>query len=75
MKSPIDLASLPRTHLLNDSETASALGLSAATLSVWRCVGRYDLPYRKIGRNVRYSVGDILDFLERRSRVHVGAED
>lgn len=64
----IDLLSLPRTHLLDDNQAARALDTTAGTLSVWRSTGRYNLKYRKIGRKVRYAVGDLLDFLESRTR-------
>ena len=34
------------------------------TLEHWRCTGRYRLPYTKIGRLVRYDVGDLDAFIE-----------
>lgn len=63
----IDLAALPRTALLPDTQAAAALGVSKGTLAVWRSTGRYNLPFVKCGRLVRYRVGDILDFLEART--------
>jgi len=64
----IDLAALPRTYLLDETQAAQALGSARGTLSVWRSTGRWNLPFVKVGRSVRYRVGDLLDFLERRTR-------
>lgn len=50
-----------------DAETASAeLLVSPTTLSIWRCTGRYNLAYHKIGRLVRYKIGDLRAFKEAR---------
>ena len=68
----IDLASLPASTLLSDTQAASILGVTPATLSVWRSVGRYDLKYLKIGRYVRYRAGDLRDWLTTRERLHTG---
>lgn len=40
--------------LLTPLETATYLGVSERTLSVWRCTKRYDIPYIKVGRLVKY---------------------
>lgn len=48
--------------LLNRKEAAAYLGLHPGTLRVWACVGRYDLPYYKIGRAVRYKLSDLEKF-------------
>lgn len=65
---PVDLSSWPKTALLTDDQATIAIGVTKGTLSVWRSTGRYALPYVKAGRLVRYRVGDILDFLEARTR-------
>ena len=67
-----NLAGLPADVLLDDTQAAAALGLKPATLSVWRCTGRYSLPYLKIGRLVRYRAGDLAAWLATRSRLHSG---
>ncbi len=54
--------------LLSPFETANYIGVSENTLSVWRCVGRYDIPYIKVGRLVRYRRSDLDTWLE--SRTH-----
>ena len=69
---PLDLAALAATFLLDDTQAAAILGISAGTLSVWRSVGRYALPYVKIGRRVKYRAGDLREFIEKRMRLHTG---
>ena len=50
--------------LLTSEEAAVMLGLTNKdTLAVWRTTKRYDLPYIKVGRLVRYKVGHIQKFL------------
>ena len=43
------------SELFSEKQVADFLGVSPGTLSVWRCVGRYQIPYIKIGAKVRYS--------------------
>ncbi|TKB49932.1 helix-turn-helix domain-containing protein [Ferrimonas sediminicola] len=57
--------------LLNEQQAADYLDLQPNTLAVWRCRGRNDLPYCKIGRNVRYRKSDLDDFLNRATRCFV----
>ena len=52
--------------LLTPEETACLLGLKVTTLAVWRCCGRYDLPFAKIGRLIRYRPDDVQEFIARR---------
>lgn len=33
---------------------AKELGVTEGTLAVWRCTGRYDIPFIKVGSRVRY---------------------
>ncbi len=69
---PPDLTSLPRSALLTTGEAAAALGLKPETLANWRTYGRYDLPYIRSGRLIRYRVADVLGFIDRRTRTHTG---
>ncbi|MEE9234963.1 MAG: helix-turn-helix domain-containing protein [Candidatus Acidoferrales bacterium] len=55
---------LPR--LLTPDDAAAAIGVCTATLSIWRCTKRYDLPYVRCGRLIRYKEKDVADFIERR---------
>lgn len=57
---------------VDDKQAAVVLGIKASTLSVWRSTGRYNLPYLKVGRLVRYRVSDLAEFLARRTTGHTG---
>lgn len=39
--------------LLTSDDVAKYIGLSVKTLPVWRCTGRYNIPYVKVGRLVK----------------------
>lgn len=55
-----------RPHeLLSRREAGAYLGVSEQTLAIWKCTGRYNLPYLKIGRLVKYKVADLDAFLDR----------
>jgi predicted DNA-binding transcriptional regulator AlpA len=54
--------------LLSDPEAAELLCVNPQTLAVWRCKKRYNLPYIKVGRKVRYREADILDWLNSRTQ-------
>ena len=54
--------------LITPEEAAKFLGLSTITLAVWRCRKRYNLQYYKIGRLVRYTENDLLEFILSRKR-------
>ena len=56
--------SIPK--LFTPDEVADLLGVTTHTLAVWRCEGRYTLPYVKSGRLVRYREADVLAFIEER---------
>jgi predicted DNA-binding transcriptional regulator AlpA len=57
---------------VDDKQAAAALGIKASTLSVWRSTGRYNLPFVKVGRMVRYRISDLAEFLARRTANHTG---
>jgi len=54
--------------LLTPFEAAEYIGVAENTLSVWRCVGRYNIAYIKVGRLVKYRKSALDDFLN--SRTH-----
>ena len=56
----------PFADRVEPAKAADILGVSKGTLEVWRCTGRYDLPYYKVGRRVFYRLADISSFLESR---------
>ena len=53
------------SSLKSRKEAAIFLGISPQTLAVWACTRRYDLPWVKIGRCVKYRQCDLDDFIER----------
>lgn len=50
--------------LLSRQEAAEYLGVAEQTLAVWKCTGRYDLPYVKIGKLVKYKKVDLDRFID-----------
>lgn len=54
--------------LLTPFEAAAYIGVTENTLSVWRCVGRYDIQYIKVGRLVKYRKSTLDAFLDRRTQ-------
>ena len=56
--------------LVDQKAAAKLLGLTNhKTLAVWRVTRRHaDLPYLKIGRTVRYRVGDLIAFRLQKTR-------
>jgi excisionase family DNA binding protein len=55
-------------ELLTPIQAAEFLGVSKNTLCVWRSLGRYNVPYIKVGRLIRYRKNDLKEWLERRYR-------
>jgi len=63
-----DIDSLPSSSFLNEREVASILGIQYKTLTTWRHTRAVELPYLKLGRAVRYQVGDIRQFISENMR-------
>ncbi|MES9850923.1 MAG: helix-turn-helix domain-containing protein [Candidatus Thiodiazotropha sp. L084R] len=55
-------------QLLTPEDVAEILSVTTHTLAVWRCEGRYSLPYIKTGRLVRYRADDVMAFIEARTQ-------
>ena len=53
-------------QLLTKEEVSTILGVSVGTLAVWRATKRYNLPYVKSGRLVRYRAEDVQAFIASR---------
>jgi len=53
-------------RLLSREEAAQFLGVSKGTLEVWACTKRYNLPYIKVGRLVKYWLSDLHAFAQSR---------
>lgn len=47
-------AAAARSELLSRADAAAYLGVAKQTLAIWACTKRYDLPFVKIGRLVKY---------------------
>ena len=59
-------------RLLNPQQAAHILRVEPSTLSVWRCTGRYQLPFVKMGRKVFYRFGDLQAFIASRTFENTG---
>ncbi|TCO69710.1 helix-turn-helix domain-containing protein [Chromatocurvus halotolerans] len=56
------------SKLLTPDQVGDILGVTPHTLAVWRSEGRYELPYIKTGRLVRYLMEDVQTFIQARRR-------
>lgn len=54
--------------LLNTLEASQYLGVTRDTLAVWRTTRRYELPYIKVGRLVKYRLTDLDEWLNNRTK-------
>ena len=52
--------------LLKPEQAAQRLAIAESTLNAWRCTGRQDLPFVKIGSAVRYRPADVDEFVAKR---------
>jgi len=64
-RSTVAPAGLKSQALLTRQEAAAYIGVQPNTLATWACTQRYDLPYVKVGRNVRYRKQDLDAFIQR----------
>lgn len=55
------------SKLLNSTQAANYIGVAPGTLEVWRSTKRYNLPYIKVGRLVKYRKESLDAFLESRT--------
>lgn len=60
--------------LLNEGEAAKYLSISPKTLTIWRCTGRHQLSFVKLGRSVRYRRSELDRFIAARTQSPGGAE-
>ncbi len=56
------------SKLISSYEAADFLGVTKETLAVWRSTKRYDLPYVKMGRSVKYKVEHLESFINSRTQ-------
>ncbi len=57
---------------VDEKSAAAVLGVQTNTLSVWRSVGRYNLPHSKMGKSVKYRISDLAEFIASRTACHTG---
>ena len=61
--------------LLNVTEAAKYLDIQPGTLRIWKCTNRYQIPYVRVGRLIRYHQADLDAFLSQRRVEPVGVEE
>lgn len=59
----------PLEPLLSARDVSRYTGVAVSTLAVWRCTGRFHLPFVKVGRAVRYRRGDVEAFMTSGAKV------
>lgn len=60
-----------KDEILGNTDAAEYIGVTPRTLEVWRCTKRYQIPFIKVGRLVKYRKSALDAFLDSRT---VGAE-
>jgi len=60
-----------KDEIFSNTDAAEYIGVTPRTLEVWRCTKRYQIPFIKVGRLVKYRRSALDAFLESRT---VGAE-
>jgi excisionase family DNA binding protein len=63
------IISLDHDCIINTEQAAQLLCTPKNTLIKWRSTGENEIPYIKIGRNVRYRVSDLKSWIEAHGRV------
>jgi len=58
--------------LKTPAQAAEFLGVKEQTLATWRCTGRYNLPFIRVGRNGRYRLADLERWIAERTAVSTG---
>ena len=62
-------------QLVSRKEAAKLLGVEVGTLEVWASTCRYDLPFVKVGRLVKYRMSDLRAFVAARRHTATGAHE
>lgn len=63
------MVNIENERLLTRKEASNYLGVTEGTLAVWASTKRYELPYIKVGRLVKYRQSDIVEFLKKRTHI------
>lgn len=51
-------------RLLREKEAAKVLGVAPNTLAQWRFTGKVNLTYVRLGKNIRYRMDDLQEFID-----------
>ena len=65
------LLNIPVKDMVGDVSpeiTSKFLCTAIGTLAIWRTTGRYNLPFYKAGRMIRYRMTDLVEFKANRMR-------
>ena len=62
-------------QLKSSNEAAQYLCVKPQTLAVWRSSGRYDLPFVRVGRSIRYRESDLKLWMAKRTSTSVAQAD
>jgi Helix-turn-helix domain len=54
-------------RLLTENDAAKILDVKPNTLAIWRMTGRHNLPYVRVGRNIRYRMSHLIALLDCRT--------
>lgn len=54
-----------QSPMTDENGAAEYIGIKPHTMSTWRCTGRYNLPFVKVGRSVKYRYEDLDAFIAR----------
>jgi len=58
--------------LISTEQASEYLGVTTRTLANWRCVGFPNVPYTKLGRNIKYRITDLDAYIAKHSHNNVG---
>lgn len=50
---------LNKTGLLSNAEAAEYLGIAPQTLTIWRCIKRYNISFIRVGSRIKYRKEDL----------------
>lgn len=59
--------------LISPEQASDYLGVTSRTLANWRCVGFPNVPYARIGKNIKYRIADLDAYIAKHS--HNNLED
>ena len=55
------------SKLLTNIEAAEFLGVKPQTLEAWRCTGKVEIPFTRVGRCIRYRLSDLEHYLDQQT--------